>query len=45
LTESTVITIAHRVEAVKNAGFCVELAKGKVIGVGEPGNMMPGLEE
>lgn len=27
----TVITIAHRLEAVKNAEYCVVLGKGRVI--------------
>jgi ABC-type multidrug transport system fused ATPase/permease subunit len=40
MTESTVITIAHRVEAVKGADYCVVLAKGKVSEVGEPGKMV-----
>jgi ABC-type multidrug transport system fused ATPase/permease subunit len=44
MRESTVITIAHRVEAVKNADFCVELGRGKVVEVGEPGRMMPRME-
>lgn len=45
MQESTVITIAHRVEAVKNADFCVELGKGKVVEIGEPGKMMAHMEE
>jgi ABC-type multidrug transport system fused ATPase/permease subunit len=44
MRESTVITIAHRVEAVKNADFCVELGKGRVVEVGKPGNMIRGME-
>lgn len=44
MRESTVITIAHRVEAVKNADFCVELGRGKVVEVGEPGRMIPRME-
>ena len=40
MRESTVITIAHRVEAVKGADFCVVLGKGKVIEVGEPGRLV-----
>jgi len=44
MKESTVITIAHRVEAVRGADFCVELAKGRVLEVGEPGAMVSGLE-
>ncbi|KAK3725948.1 hypothetical protein LTR37_000096 [Vermiconidia calcicola] len=30
MKNSTVITIAHRLEAVKNADYCIELDKGKV---------------
>ena len=44
MRESTVITIAHRVEAVKNADWCVELGKGKVVEVGEPGRMVGRME-
>ena len=44
MRESTVITIAHRVEAVKNADFAVVLGKGKVLEQGEPGNMMSHME-
>lgn len=45
MKESTVITIAHRVEAVKNADFCVELGKGKIVEIGEPGKMTAHMEE
>lgn len=31
LKQSTVITIAHRVEAVKNADFRIVLDKGRVV--------------
>ncbi|CBX90728.1 similar to ABC bile acid transporter [Plenodomus lingam JN3] len=34
LRQSTVITIAHRLEAVREADFCVVLAKGRVLRVG-----------
>jgi ABC-type multidrug transport system fused ATPase/permease subunit len=44
MKESTVITIAHRVEAVRNADFCVQLAKGKLLEIGEPGKMMAQME-
>ena len=44
MRESTVITIAHRVEAVKNADFAVVLGKGKVLEQGQPGNMMSHME-
>lgn len=30
----TVITIAHRLEAVKNAEYCIVLGKGKLIKYG-----------
>jgi ABC-type multidrug transport system fused ATPase/permease subunit len=44
MRDSTVITIAHRVEAVKNADFCVVLGKGKLLEQGEPGRMMNHME-
>lgn len=44
MRDSTVITIAHRVEAVKNADFCVVLSKGKLLEQGEPGGMMSHME-
>jgi ABC-type multidrug transport system fused ATPase/permease subunit len=44
MRESTVITIAHRVEAVKNADFAVVLGKGRVLEQGEPGKMMSYME-
>lgn len=34
MRESTVITIAHRLEAVKNADFYIRLDHGRVIGQG-----------
>ncbi|KAH7121179.1 hypothetical protein B0J11DRAFT_581926 [Dendryphion nanum] len=40
MRESTVITIAHRLEAVKNADFCVVLGKGKVIRAGKASEML-----
>lgn len=36
LKESTVITIAHRVEAVKNADYCIVLDNGRVVANGTP---------
>jgi ABC-type multidrug transport system fused ATPase/permease subunit len=36
LKQSTVITIAHRVEAVRHANYCVVLDKGKVVRSGPP---------
>ena len=36
MRESTVITIAHRLEAVKNADFYIRLDHGKIIGQGVP---------
>jgi ABC-type multidrug transport system fused ATPase/permease subunit len=44
MRESTVITIAHRVEAVKNAEFCVVLGKGRVLEEGPAGAMMGMME-
>jgi ABC-type multidrug transport system fused ATPase/permease subunit len=40
MNESTVITIAHRLEAVKNADFCVVLGKGKLIRAGKASEML-----
>ena len=34
MKESTVITIAHRLEAVRDADYFVRLDKGKVVGHG-----------
>jgi len=39
LQESTIITIAHRAAAVENAEFCVELAAGRVLRQGAPGEI------
>ncbi|KAE8448168.1 hypothetical protein EG329_009772 [Mollisiaceae sp. DMI_Dod_QoI] len=44
MRESTVITIAHRVEAVKGADWCVILGKGKIEEAGEPGVMKGRIE-
>ena len=44
MRESTVITIAHRVEAVKNADFAVVLGKGKLLSQGKPGNLIGDME-
>lgn len=40
MKESTVITIAHRLEAVKNADFCVVLGKGKLVKAGKASDML-----
>lgn len=40
MKESTVITIAHRLEAVKNADYCVVLGKGKLIKAGKAEDML-----
>ncbi|KAF2650383.1 ABC bile acid transporter-like protein [Lophiostoma macrostomum CBS 122681] len=40
MRESTVITIAHRLEAVKNADYCVVLGKGKLIKAGKASDML-----
>jgi ABC-type multidrug transport system fused ATPase/permease subunit len=44
MRESTVVTIAHRVEAVSNATFCVNLAKGKIVEAGPAGDMVGMME-
>lgn len=44
MKESTVITIAHRVEAVRGADFCVVLQNSKVLEMGEPGHMESRME-
>jgi ABC-type multidrug transport system fused ATPase/permease subunit len=36
LSESTIITIAHRAAAVENAQFCLDLAAGRVLSFGPP---------
>jgi ABC-type multidrug transport system fused ATPase/permease subunit len=40
LSEATVITIAHRVEAVKGADWCVVLEKGRVLRQGPAAEML-----
>ena len=40
MKQSTVITIAHRLEAVKNADYCVVLGKGKLIKAGRAAEML-----
>ena len=40
MKESTVITIAHRVEAVKNADYCIVLDKGGVLAQGPASEML-----
>ncbi|KAF2125145.1 P-loop containing nucleoside triphosphate hydrolase protein [Dothidotthia symphoricarpi CBS 119687] len=40
LKQSTVITIAHRLEAVKNADYCIVLGKGKLIKAGKAADML-----
>ncbi|KAF1808278.1 ATPase-like protein [Eremomyces bilateralis CBS 781.70] len=40
LKQSTVVTIAHRVEAVKDADFCIVLDKGKVAASGPPAEVL-----
>ncbi len=40
MNESTVITIAHRLEAVKNADYCVVLQKGKLVEAGPAAEML-----
>lgn len=50
MTGRTVITIAHRLEAVKNAEFCIVLGKGRLIKQGraedilkDDSSALPGL--
>lgn len=40
MRESTVLTIAHRLEAVRNADFCVVLGKGKLVKAGRAKDML-----
>ena len=40
MKESTVITIAHRLEAVRNADYCIVLGKGKVLEAGRAVDML-----
>lgn len=40
MKESTVVTIAHRLEAVRNADYCIVLGKGKVIEQGPAEEML-----
>lgn len=44
MRESTVVTIAHRVEAVSDARYCVVLAKGRVVQEGPAEGMVGGME-
>ncbi|KAK7556060.1 ABC transporter [Phyllosticta citricarpa] len=40
LRESTVITVAHRVEAVKDADYCIVLDSARVVAAGHPSEIM-----
>jgi ABC-type multidrug transport system fused ATPase/permease subunit len=40
MKHSTVITIAHRLEAVKNADYCIVLGKGKLVKAGKAVDML-----
>nr|POE62773.1 atp-dependent bile acid permease [Quercus suber] len=40
MKDSTVITIAHRLEAVRNADYCVVLGKGKIVEQGPAEEML-----
>lgn len=40
MKDSTVITIAHRLEAVRNADYCIVLGKGKIIEQGPASEML-----
>lgn len=45
MKNSTVITIAHRLEAVKNADYCVVLGKGEILEQGPAGAMLGRYED
>lgn len=40
LSESTVITIAHRMEAIMSADYCIVLSKGRVVEKGRPEELL-----
>ncbi|KAF2824326.1 P-loop containing nucleoside triphosphate hydrolase protein [Ophiobolus disseminans] len=40
MQQSTVITIAHRLEAVQNADYCIVLGKGKLVKAGKAVDML-----
>jgi ABC-type multidrug transport system fused ATPase/permease subunit len=40
MKHSTVITIAHQIEAVRNADYCVVLDKGRVLDQGPVGEVL-----
>ena len=40
LAESTVVTIAHRMAAVREADACVELSNGRVVRIGRPDDII-----
>ncbi len=40
MSQSTVITIAHRLEAVRTADYCLVLAEGRVVGQGTVEEML-----
>ena len=40
MKESTVVTIAHRIEAVNNADYCIVLDKGGVLAQGSASEML-----
>ena len=42
MRETTVITIAHRLETVRNADYCVMLGKGKLVRAGNAKDMLAG---
>lgn len=45
MTDSTVITIAHRLEAVRNADYCIVLGKGKILEQGPAEEMLKSRTE
>lgn len=45
MKDSTVITIAHRLEAVRNADYCIVLGKGRVLEHGSAAEMLQDHEQ
>ena len=45
MRDSTVITIAHRLEAVRNADYCIVLGKGKILRQGTATEMLKHQED
>ncbi|KAK1041554.1 hypothetical protein LTS16_009532 [Friedmanniomyces endolithicus] len=45
MKDSTVITIAHRLEAVRNADYCIVLGKGRILEQGPASEMLKAHQE